>query len=91
MLRATIRQIETTTTEVKGEGLEDVREQLENQRPAGFALISAPVSMAKGETAITATGTYARRDGLQEITGETMAELRALVPAGWQMLSVIRD
>ncbi|UOQ58080.1 hypothetical protein MUN78_04340 [Leucobacter allii] len=90
MLRATIRPVETTQLEVKGEGLESVRAQLADATPEGFRLVLAPVSMAKGETAITATGTYARRDGLREIEAETMAELRAQVPEGWQMLGVVR-
>jgi hypothetical protein len=53
-------------------------------------LTLAPVSMAKASTAITATGTYARRDEVQEIEAPSYAELRAAVPEGWQMLSVRR-
>ncbi len=90
MLTATIRRVETLTVDVAGEGLEAVQAELEKARPAGFELVSAPVAMQKGKTAITATGTYERRDEMQEIQAPSYAELRAAVPAGWQMLSVRR-
>lgn len=91
MLHATIRRVETFEIDVKGEGLPAVHEALDAARPEGFVLAKAPVAMAKGETAITAHGTFVRRDGLREISAETFDELRALVPEGWQMLGVIRD
>lgn len=46
--------------------------------------------MAKKDTILTATATVVRRDGLQEIEAETFDELRALVPDGYQLLSVRR-
>lgn len=91
MLRATIRSNETRQVDVEGEGLEEIQAQLETNRPDGFALVSAPVTMPKASTKITATGTYARRDNTQEIVGETMDDLRSQVPDGWRMLHVIRD
>ncbi|QAB18808.1 hypothetical protein Leucomu_13600 [Leucobacter muris] len=90
MLLTTIRQVESVAIEVKGEGLPEVQEQLEKNRPEGFVLVQAPVTMKKGETAITALGTYARRDATREVEGSSYAELRAAAPAGWQMLSVRR-
>lgn len=90
MLTATIRRVETLSVDVAGEGLEAVQAELEAARPAGFDLVQAPVAMQKGKTAITARGTYERRDEMQEIEAPSYAELRAAVPAGWQMLSVRR-
>ena len=91
MLRATIRSTETRTTEVEGEGVEEIHALLDAQRPEGFELIIAPVTMSKASKTITATGTYERRDGVQMIEGETMDDLRSQVPEGWRMLHVIRD
>lgn len=90
MLTATIRRVETLSVDVAGEGLEAVQAELEANRPAGFDLVSAPVAMKAGTTTLTATGTYERRDETQEIQAPSYAELRAAVPAGWQMLSVRR-
>lgn len=91
MLRATIRLEEQLQVEAQGESLESVHEQLAAARPDGFDLTLAPVSMAKGSTMISATGTFTRRDTTSEITGESMDELRAQVPEGWRLLHVIRD
>ncbi|WP_053386982.1 hypothetical protein [Leucobacter japonicus] len=88
MLIATIRKLETVTVEVAGEGLPEIQELLEQHRPEGFDLTSAPVAMLKGQTAITATGTYSKRDGLQEIEGADLADVRSKVPDGWQILNV---
>lgn len=91
MLRATILSTETRTATVEGEGLESIREQLEAQRPNGFDLVLAPVKMAKASTEISATGTFARRDDVRELTGESLADLHSQTPEGWQILHVIRD
>lgn len=88
-MRALIRRIETTQIEVSGEGLPDVQSKLSDATPAGFDLVSAPVAMKSGSTAITAVGTYARRDEVREIEGATMAELRAATPEGWQTLYML--
>ena len=90
MLTATIRRVETVTVEVAGEGLDAVKAQLEAARPAGFDLVSAPVAMRAGTTALTATGVFARRDEVGEIEAETMDDLRKLIPEDWQMISVRR-
>lgn len=90
MLRATLRKLDTHTVDVKGEGLEAIQALLAEHRPDGFDLVSAPVAMLKGETAITSTGTYARRDETREVEGETMAALREQTPEGWQLLHVVR-
>jgi len=88
-MRAMIRRIETQQVEVSGDGLPDIQEKLKAATPPGFDLVSAPVSMKSGSTAITAVGTYARRDETREIEGGSMAELQAAVPDGWQMLYVL--
>jgi hypothetical protein len=90
MLYATIRLAETHQVTVEGESLGEIQQHLREKCPDGFVLTLAPVSMAKASTAITATGTYARRDEVQEIEAPSYAELRAAVPEGWQMLSVRR-
>lgn len=90
MLRATIRPVETVTVEVKAEGLPAIYAELAARRPEGFELTAAPASMSKGETEITAHATYARRDGLSQIEGETLADLTARLPDGWEMLHIIR-
>ncbi|WP_449280422.1 hypothetical protein [Leucobacter sp.] len=90
MLRATIRKLETVTHEATGEGLPAIQEQLKAACPQGFELTSAPVSKQTGAVAITALGTYARRDTLDEIEAESMDALRAAVPDGWQLISALR-
>ena len=90
MLHATIRQVEKHETEVAGESLEEIQEQLAANCPEGFELVEAPVAMAKASTQITAKATYMRRNNLREIQAETMPDLEALVPEGWQMLFTIR-
>lgn len=88
MLAALIRPIETSTVEVIGTSLEDVHTQLIAQQQDGFALVSSPVRMLKGEAKMAATGTFTRIDGIREIEADTMAALEAQVPEGWRMLSV---
>lgn len=90
MLTATIRRVETVTVEVAGEGLDAVRAELEAQRPTGFDLVSAPVAMRAGTTALTAVGVFERRDEIGEIEAETMDDLRRLIPEGWRILAVRR-
>lgn len=91
MLVARIRQVETRTVDVRGESLDEIHDQLAAQRPDGFELVLAPVSMAKASTEITAKGTYARRDAIQDVSGATMDEIRAQIPDGWQLLYVLED
>lgn len=88
MYYAMIRPRETRIIEVAAESLAEVQDQLEAQRPEGFDLTAAPVTMAAGKAALTAVGKYARRDGVSEIEAESMDALRAAVPEGWMMLSV---
>lgn len=91
MLTAAIRRTETITVAVAGEGLEAIHAALGAARPEGFDLVSAPVAMKAGTTAITASGVFARRDEPEEIKAETVEQLRELLPGGYQMLSVRRD
>lgn len=88
-MRAMIRRVETQQVEVSGEGLPSVQAQLAAATPPGFDLVSAPVKMKSGSTAITAVGTYERRDETREIEGASMDDLRAQTPEGWRILYVL--
>ena len=88
MLTGLIRPVETHTIDVEGDSLADVHGKLIAQVPAGWELTRAPVAMTAGSTALTATGTFERRDSIREIEADTMTQLEALVPDGWQLLSV---
>lgn len=88
MLTGLIRPVETRTITVEGDSLADVHTKLTAQVPAGWELTAAPVSMTAGSTALKATGTFERRDGIREIEADTMSQLEAQVPAGWMLLSV---
>lgn len=84
----TIRPVETRTADVQAHSLADVHTVLEQQRPDGFELTDAPVRMSNGTTALSATGTFARRDGIREIEADDLAALRASVPDGWELVAV---
>ncbi|WP_234057916.1 hypothetical protein [Microbacterium sp. NFH-22A-Y] len=88
MLTGLIRPVETRTVNVEGDSLADIHGKLTAQVPAGWELTKAPVTMTAGSTALTATGAIERRDGLREIEADTMTQLEAKVPEGWQLLSV---
>ena len=90
MLIGSIRRVQSSTVEVQGASLEDVRAQLEAQRPDGFDLVSSPVRMVKGAQLLEATGTFEQRDELAEIEADDMDALEAKVPDGWKLLSVRR-
>ena len=90
MLVGLIRPAETQTLELEGDSLADVQQKARAAAPGGWDLLSVPVRMAKGTTALSATATLARRDAVREIQAEDMAALRAQVPEGWQLLSVRR-
>lgn len=90
MLIGLIRPLESQTFTVQGRELDEIQDLITAQAPAGWETASAPVAMAKKDTILTATATVVRRDGLQEIEAETFDELRALVPDGYQLLSVRR-
>ena len=88
MLIGLMRPVETQSFDVQGASLEEIHDNLMAHRPEGFDLISAPVVMAKRDTTINATGTFARRDQVTEIEADDLTALRAKVPEGWQLLSV---
>lgn len=88
MLAGLIRPVETRTITVEGDSLPDIHTKLTAQVPAGWELTAAPVSMTAGSTALKATGTFERRDGIREIEADTMTQLETQVPDGWRMLSV---
>lgn len=83
-----MRPVETTSVRVEGASLEEIQTLLESHRPAGFDLISSPVEMIKGAAVLKSEGTFARRDQVTEIQAEDLDGLHALVPEGWQLLSV---
>lgn len=85
-----IRPRETRTITVQAEELDEIQDKIREQSPAGWETISAPVTMAKKDTTMTAEGTIARRDGVEEIEADDMAALEAKVPDGYQLLSVRR-
>lgn len=91
MLIGTIRPQETRTITLQGASLEDIREQAITQTPAGWDLVSAPVTMTNASTMLTATATLARRDGAREVEADDMDRLLQLVPDGWELLSVRSD
>lgn len=88
VLIGTIRPRETTTLNVEGHSLAEVHETLEQQAPAGFDLVEAPVKMTGGTTLLTSTGTFSRRDGARDIEAADMAALHAQIPDGWILLHV---
>jgi hypothetical protein len=83
-----MRPVETQSVDVEAADLAAVQTQLASQRPEGFDLISAPVVMIKGAATLKATGTFARRDRVQQIDADDMDALHAKVPEGWQLLNV---
>lgn len=88
MYIGTIRPDETRTADLSGNSLEEIHAAAVAQQPDGFELISAPVQMIKGSTALTATATFRRLDGIREIEADDRTSLFAKVPAGWQLLEV---
>jgi len=88
MLIGATRPRESQTADVQGTSLEDVYAQLASNRPDGFDLVNAPVTMVKGAPLIEATGRFERFDSPTEIEAEDMDALIGKVPEGWQLLSV---
>lgn len=74
MLFASIRPSESRTLDVQGASLEDVYAKLEQQTPAGFDLVSAPVRI-KGAALMEATATFHRREAPTAIEADDMATL----------------
>ncbi|KEP75862.1 hypothetical protein HR12_20915 [Microbacterium sp. SUBG005] len=90
MLIGTIRPVETHTLTVEAHSLAEAHELLKAQCPAGFELASAPVTMGKGTTLLTAVGTFVRRDGARDIEAADRVALDAQVPDGWSLITVRR-
>ncbi|GLJ79736.1 hypothetical protein [Microbacterium imperiale] len=88
MYIGTIRPVETSTIDLTGHSLAEITEQAEAATPPGFRLVSAPVRMIKGSTELTATATFRRYDGSRDIEADDRAALHALVPEGWQLVSI---
>ena len=88
MYIGTIRPDETRTAELTGNSLEEIHAAAIAQLPDGFELAAAPVQMIKGSTALTATATYRRVDGIREVEADDRGALFAKVPGGWRLLEV---
>lgn len=88
MLIGTIRPIETLTITVQGEELDEIQELVQAQTPKGWEIVIAPVAMSKKDTILTCEATIARRDGIQEVTGADLDDIRANTPDGFQLISV---
>ncbi|MGA6128850.1 MULTISPECIES: hypothetical protein [unclassified Microbacterium] len=88
MYIGTIRPDETRTAELTGNSLEEIHAAAIAQLPDGFELAAAPVQMIKGSTALTATATYRRVDGIREVEADDRGALLAKVPDGWRLLEV---
>lgn len=89
MLIATIRPAEKYTATVAGTEIPELRAQLVEEAPEGWEMVSAHVEMKPGGIRIV-EGKFQRRDKPREIEADDMAALEAMVPEGWQMLSVRR-
>lgn len=89
MLIATIRPAEKRTATATGTEIPELRAQLVADAPDGWEMVSAHVEMKPGGIRIV-EGKFQRRDEPRQIEAADMAALQAMVPEGWQMLSVRR-
>lgn len=85
-----VRPTETRELTAEGESLEAIAQAFRAQTPDGWELLSSPVTMPKGTTAMKASGVIGLRAEVREIEADDMATLEAKVPDGWQLLSVRR-
>ena len=76
-----------TASAVRG-GFEEVAQLVAEQTPEGWLPTVIPVEMSKHETTLRSAATLARRDGLEEIQGADLADIKSKVPEGYQLLSV---
>lgn len=88
MFIGTIAPVETLTVDLEGHSLEEIHARAMSAMPPGFELVSAPVRMVKGSTALTAVATFARTDGRREVEADDREGLRSRVPDGWRLLSI---
>jgi len=88
MLSGRIRPVDTKEITLEAESVAAARARAQAQVPAGWAMTDVAVTMAKASVMISLSARFARRDGATDIEAEDMASLRALVPEGWQLLSV---
>lgn len=90
MLSAVIRPIESRTIELNGESGDAIRDAALAQMPEGWVIDGTKLKLDSHTATFNATVTITRRDGLQTIEAADRDALHALVPEGWQMLSVRR-
>lgn len=88
MLIGLMRPVENRSFDVEAADLAGIQEQLALHRPDGFDLVSSPVEMIKGAPIVKATGTFQRRDSIEQIEADDMDALHAKVPEGWLLLGV---
>lgn len=88
MLIGVIRPVESRTVTVQGYEFDEIDDLLAAETPPGWAVVHAPVAMAKKETILTSEARIERRDGVEEIEADDMAALEAKVPEGYRLLSV---
>jgi hypothetical protein len=88
MLSGRIRPVEVRELTVEADSIDEARAAVMAQVPDGWALTDAAATMAKASTRIILNAKIARRDGTRDIEASDLDALHALVPDGWQLLSV---
>lgn len=89
MLTALIRPAETRTLNLTGASGAEIRDAVAAKLPAGWELAGMPLKLDRETSGFASKVTISRRDGVQTIEAADMDALHALVPDGWQMLSVV--
>lgn len=90
MFIGTIRSTETRTVEAAADSMSEARADILTQVPAGWTLTDAPATKKAGGEAVTVTAKLANWADMRDIEAEDMTALRALVPDGYQLISVRR-
>ena len=90
MLTAMIRPVETRTLELNGESGDAIKTAALAQLPEGWVIERMPLKLEAGSQGFTSTVTITRRDGVRTIEAADVDGLQALMPEGWQMLSLNR-
>ncbi|WP_308493743.1 hypothetical protein [Microbacterium terrisoli] len=88
MLSGRIRSVETREITVEAASIDEARAEVDAQVPEGWVVTDAAATMAKASIMISLHAKLARRDGVRDIEAADLDALQALVPEGWQLLSV---
>lgn len=87
MYTALIRPVETKSIAIEeAAGLEEVAARIAAEVPEGWAVISSHVK--KAGSLLECSALIARRDGIEELEGVDLSDLRGRVPEGYHLLSV---